>query len=137
MEQLAQQVSDLVKVVTPEIMVVIFTIIGALATSVIEIRKRKGLKALLTPQASDAAFELAKRAMESVERSVEDCNRKFEELSKKYDLLESKYFMQIEVNTRQAEQISKLNMELLYFRTRIEAEYSDDLADPEDGDPDY
>jgi len=136
MDEFIQKLPEFVQALTPEVMVVIFTILGALATSVIEIRKRKRLKALQTPPASDAAFLLATRALEQVEKTARDSSRKFEELGVKYDALQEKYWHQIEINTKQSQQIAKLNIELLYFRTQVEVDFLDETPiEPEDVDP--
>jgi len=133
MQDLALNLDTIMEYIKPEVAVVFFTIVGAIATSVIEIRKRKKLKTL--GPASDSAFELAKEALETVKKASDECNRKFEELSNKYDALERKYHNQIEVNTRQSELISKLNIELLYFRTQVDPNW--EPIDPEDRDPGF
>ena len=92
-----------------------------------------------TPTSHDTALELARKAMDSIETTSVDCARKYEELSVKYESLEERYFKQIEINTAQNEQMVKLRVELLYFKTQLNPSSMDagDPVDAEDHDPGY
>lgn len=139
MEQLIPQIQTIMGSISTEVMVVVFTIVGALITSIIEIRKRKKLKLLQRPTTSDAAFDLALKAMETVEAANADYTKKYDELIAKYDELEMKYHRQIEINTAQSEEMMNLRIELLYFRTQMDPNYADVgvPVDSEDSDPGY
>ena len=134
MEDLIVHFHQLVDAIQPQIAVIIATVIAAIATSIIDIRKKRKLKQLQSPTVNDTALELAKRALETVESAAKDCTEKIKILNEKYVDLEKKYHHQIEVNTIQAEQITSMKIELLYFRNQMGIMSH---IDPEDHDPGF
>lgn len=123
---------------TPELILLAFTIVGAITTTVLE-RRKDGVKRRL--REAGTTIDLARETLKQIEARSDSVNDRYHELFNRHeslldrvdklqdelDRVKSQYYEQLERITVQESHIARLKYEILKYKDSITIEDVDDL----------